>query len=308
VSGLFRHDGDLRLGDWFCGAGGSKLREPADARVGAMTWAERRSAGEPPRRGEQSAHDATRDGMAAHPLGKIPGSVWTIPTQPFTPPAGLGVGHYAAFPMEWPRRIITGWSPPGICTACGQGRRPVTTPTGERGRRPGGGHTYTAIAASATGKDTNLGRASTTFRAVTGQACGCPDPIAPTTPAIVLDPFGGTGTTALVAHSLGRHGITLDLSGDYGRLAAWRTSDPGELARALQVDKPATVPVGQGCLLELLDQVGDEEQWADPTLKTGSRTLDGRTRDQSPPTLAASTPAVPPGHPPLAGPRSGGGA
>jgi site-specific DNA-methyltransferase (cytosine-N4-specific) len=35
----------------------------------------------------------------------------------------------------------------------------------------------------------------------------------------VLDPFGGTGTTAHVAHALGRHGISIDLSADYCRLA-----------------------------------------------------------------------------------------
>ena len=63
--------------------------------------------------------------LAFNPLGKLPGSVWSVPTQPLTVPAHLGVDHFAAFPSEWPRRIILGWSPSGICTACGQGRRPV---------------------------------------------------------------------------------------------------------------------------------------------------------------------------------------
>lgn len=35
------------------------------------------------------------------------------------------VEHYAAFPIEWPRRIIEGWSPNGICIGCGAGRKPV---------------------------------------------------------------------------------------------------------------------------------------------------------------------------------------
>lgn len=61
----------------------------------------------------------------------------------------------------------------------------------------------------------------------------------------VLDPFGGTGTTALAASVLGRHGISVDLSADYCRIARWRTSDPGELARALQVDKPPVQIDGQ---------------------------------------------------------------
>jgi hypothetical protein len=101
----------------------------------------------------------------AHPLGKLPGSVWTIPTEPLTVPPFYGVlagrtveffwteaagirwmrrvarwglgrpslrrmsDHFAAFPTEWPRRIIAGWSPPGICTECGEGRRPVAART-----------------------------------------------------------------------------------------------------------------------------------------------------------------------------------
>ena len=48
-----------------------------------------------------------------HPLGKLPGSVWTVPTEPLTVPDHLGVDHFAAFPLEWPRRIIRAWSPPG---------------------------------------------------------------------------------------------------------------------------------------------------------------------------------------------------
>ena len=113
----------------------------------------------------------------AHPLGKLPGSVWTIPTQPLIVPAELGVDHFAAFPMEWPRRIIRGWSPEG---------------------------------------------------------------------GTVLDPFGGTGTTALVASVLGRHGISVDMSADYCRLAGWRTSDPGERARAAEMPKPKPVIVPDG--------------------------------------------------------------
>jgi len=123
-----------------------------------------------PSRGDFGQPTARKDAAdVMNPLGKLPGSVWTIPTQPLTVPDHLGVDHFAAFPMEWPRRIIRGWSPEG---------------------------------------------------------------------GTVLDPFGGTGTTALVAKALGRHGISVDMSADYCRLAEWRTNDPGELARAMQVDKP----------------------------------------------------------------------
>jgi site-specific DNA-methyltransferase (cytosine-N4-specific) len=116
-----------------------------------------------------------------NPLGKLPGSVWTIATQPLKVPAALAVDHFAAFPMEWPRRIISGWSP---------------------------------------------------------------------SDGVVLDPFGGTGTAALVADTIGRRGISVDRSADYGRLARWRTTNPGERARALGVAKPPPVMDGQGDLFE----------------------------------------------------------
>jgi hypothetical protein len=70
----------------------------------------------------------------------------------------------------------------------------------------------------------------------------------PTRPAIVLDPFGGTGTTALVAAMHGRTGVSIDRSADYTRLATWRCHDPGERAKALQVPKPPPVADGQGAL------------------------------------------------------------
>lgn len=48
----------------------------------------------------------------------------------------------------------------------------------------------------------------------------------PTRPAVVLDPFGGVGTSAMVARALGRIGLSFDLSFPYSRAARWRvTSD-----------------------------------------------------------------------------------
>jgi len=50
--------------------------------------------------------------QACHPLGRLPGSVWSIPSEPLKVPDDLGVDHFAAFPQEWPRRLILGWCPP----------------------------------------------------------------------------------------------------------------------------------------------------------------------------------------------------
>ncbi len=56
----------------------------------------------------------------------------------------------------------------------------------------------------------------------------------PTTPAIVLDPFGGTGTVAGVAKTLGRYGISNDLSESYNRLAIWRITQSGHFTKTEQ--------------------------------------------------------------------------
>ena len=162
-----------------------------------------------------------KEAVYLNPLGKLPGSVWDIPSQPLTVPESLGVDHFAAFPMELPRRCVLGWSPPGVCTACGEGRRPVVVTDAAKvngwalgqigGRSWHGDGTDPKRALGVAAADRN--------RAITGYACACPQPTAPTRPALVVDPFGGTGTTALIAHAYGRHGITVDMSADYSRLS-----------------------------------------------------------------------------------------
>jgi DNA modification methylase len=174
-----------------------------------------------------------------NPLGKLPGSVWTIATQPLRVPDHLGVDHFAAFPMEWPRRIIRGWAPTaGVCTSCGEGRRPVAAKAAE-------GCVLKAATTHLPGDKPGpeMGRQSDVRYTITGYACACPDTTAPTTPPVILDPFGGTGTTALVAKALGCTGISVDLSHDYCRLATWRTNDRDQLAAAMQVDKPTDKPL-----------------------------------------------------------------
>lgn len=65
--------------------------------------------------------------------------------------------------------------------------------------------------------------------------------------AVVLDPFGGSGTTALVASVLGRIGVTVDRSANYCRLAQWRTADPRQRAKASRepAPRPQKVTAGQ---------------------------------------------------------------
>lgn len=213
----------------------------------------------------------------ANPLGKLPGSVWEIATEPLKVPDRLGIDHFAAFPSEWPRRLILGWSPIAICTACEEGRRPVIDRRPELVRAPYNGQSGRRDAVEPEGNSRGFNDKTVGIFAnrvtITGYACACTPytdhpgtsgtagetygaAIAagryanvgegwggrgglgdrprvgrrieyhfdqwtspPTRPAVILDPFGGTGTTAHVASALGRIGISVDLSRSYCRLA-----------------------------------------------------------------------------------------
>ncbi len=192
------------------------------------TWEERKAKGEPMRAGLAGAAAVGNvGGMAGNPLGKLPDSVWTIATEPLIVPDWLGVDHFAAFPTEWPRRIISAWCPEHICTVCGEGRRTTTTTT-TTVKLTGGADRVSSVPGQ---PDHRVGARKANFHEITGTACACPDTSAPTKPGIVLDPFGGTGTTAMVARALGRFGVSVDLSADYLRLANWRIFDSGGAAK-----------------------------------------------------------------------------
>jgi hypothetical protein len=161
--------------------------------------------------------------------------------------------HYAAFPMELPRRVIAGWSPDGICTECGQGRRPVRdVPFTHKS-----GFDTRVVPMSRDrvhGHDGRGGQKIVQVYAITGYACDCDTPDAPTRPAVVLDPFGGTGCAAMVAASMGRIGISNDYSHSYSRFARWRTRDPSERAKAMGVPKPPPAPdASQEALFDMED-------------------------------------------------------
>ncbi len=191
-------------------------------------------------------HETKSDvGLPLNPLGRLPGSVWRIPSEPLLIPDDIRKlldlpDHFAAFPQEWPRRIILGWSSTGICTECGEGRSPVVEKTlhelhrQNRNRAP-----RQDLDDDGFRKDGGFAGASDSLVAettatITGYTCACPTLDAPTTPSIVLDPMGGTGTVAGVARTLGRYGISNDLSADYNKLAQWRIWNSGHFTKTEQ--------------------------------------------------------------------------
>lgn len=233
-----------------------EIREPTTDYTGAKpaTLSQRTSALKVPGNVPMSG-----TALEANPLGKLPGSVREVPSAPLKVPAHLGVDHFAAFPPAWPAWIIRGWSPSGVCVECGEGRQPVTT--GENVSHAQRSDTSQEYAARGSGQGRSgftrdvrwMGERRVT---ITGYACACPTPDAPTRPAVILDPFGGTGTTAMAARALGRHGITVDLSADYCRLARWRVQDMDELAAVRGIPRQGRKT--DDAQVSLLDMLGGE--------------------------------------------------
>jgi DNA modification methylase len=181
---------------------------------------------------------------ARSPLGKLPGSVWSIPSEPLVVPDHLGVDHFAAFPSELPRRIILAFSPKAYCTVCDEPRRAVVEKEAiQRAQRSDDSVAYAedGHAAGRSGFTADVRWMGENVATITGYACACPTNDAPTRPSVVLDPFIGTGTTAAVAKALGRNAIGVDLSRDYLRLAEWRVNDPG-IARKVRTRSNIATP------------------------------------------------------------------
>ena len=139
-------------------------------------------------------------------------SVWEIATAPYAE------AHFATFPPALVEPcILAGTSERGACSVCGAPWRRVV----ERETRPNWapprheGDVYHR-------PDSGGGLANDRRATVeTGWAPTC-DHEAPTVPCVVLDPFVGSGTSALVARQLGRHSIGIDLNPAYLALAQRR--------------------------------------------------------------------------------------
>ena len=154
-------------------------------------------------RGEQSAKDSARrrngNGVVGHagkplefnPLGKLPGSVWSIPSQPLNVPEHVshtrccggrprkgcqdGLDHYAAWPMALVRPIILGWSPREVCTACGEGSRAVRQ--SERYARCPSGESEIGKPMHNSKERVNGSNNVRSVHRITGYTCNCLDKI-----------------------------------------------------------------------------------------------------------------------------------
>lgn len=130
-------------------------------------------------------------GLSGHPLGKNPGDVWNIAT------AGYRGAHFATFPEALVERPLLASCPARVCARCGQAwrREPVKRQLG-----------HLAL----------LGQLVPTCR------CG-----AHARPGLVLDPFMGAGTVAVVAERLQRDWLGIELNPDFAALTYQRLGAQG---------------------------------------------------------------------------------
>jgi len=148
-------------------------------------------------------------------------TVWTIATRPYKG------AHFACYPPALIEPCIkAGTSERGACPKCGAPWERVTEKTGETNRQKSerlGFSTKNPVNQGincAGGHGDNSDRATTTIGWRPTCECDAGEPV----PCVVLDPFGGSGTTAMVALQLGRRYVSMDLSAEYLELQRERTA------------------------------------------------------------------------------------
>jgi site-specific DNA-methyltransferase (adenine-specific) len=141
-------------------------------------------------------------GLPGHPLGKNPGDVWSLPTANF-----LGA-HFAVFPLGLIERPIRAGCPERRCRRCRRPwRRPVLRALG-----------HLAI------------------RGELEATCDCDSPWER---GIVLDPFMGSGTTAIAAEQAGRDWLGIEINPTFAQLARERIAEARGTTRAQDDGAPA---------------------------------------------------------------------
>lgn len=150
---------------------------------------------------------------------RSPRTVWTIPLVPSSEE------HFAAFPPELVRRAVLAGCPQRVCETCGRPSERIVEKLepvlqADTWSKTGPAHydidagEYVAAAGSSTLKHV------VPTRTVGWTDCGHDAWRA----GRVLDPFMGSGTTALVARAEGRHAVGVELSAVYAEIIRRRTS------------------------------------------------------------------------------------
>lgn len=159
------------------------------------------------------ANDMTK---ALHPDGRNARNVWTISTQPFSG------AHFATMPPKLAERCIkAGTSERGCCASCGAPFRRVLSDAVKTGGRSAGNGFVRPERKSMGGRGDETVWEPTARPTIGWEpTCRC-SPSEPV-PCSVLDPFGGAGTTGLVANRLRRNVTLIELNPAYAEMASRR--------------------------------------------------------------------------------------
>lgn len=208
------------------------VREPAEwARWGDQTvvkeqqgkgaWIEAKGKNELPRStpqqdrrvwGFNARWDAAEQNGTA-PTSRALRSVWTIPTE------GFPEAHFATWPTKLAERILLQACPEAVCRVCGKARERITSTEYENpGNRRTNGKRDGEFADRTVKVMSGGQRLEKRVTTEGFTDCGHDS----YRPGIVLDPFGGSGTTALAARKLGRHAVLVELNPEYCEMAARR--------------------------------------------------------------------------------------
>jgi len=144
-------------------------------------------------------------------------------------PEEAWLSHFAVWPTKLVEpMILAGTSAKGCCGECGAPwervvkRAPNPSKVANVGEDLTGGAAKTGNPQTSKGLHRNAGNAQGPQPVTTGWRPTCDHAGATLVPATVLDPFSGSGTTALVARRLGRNGIGIELSDGYAKLSEER--------------------------------------------------------------------------------------
>lgn len=166
-------------------------------------------------------------------MGRNKRDVWTIATHPY-PDA-----HFATMPPELAETCIKAGTPERTCEACSAPWRRDVERAGYTGERADDsvytGRAYATPQSKPRGpaKDYGSGTAYTRGWLPT---CDCEPALnIGMGKATVLDPFGGAGTTGLVADRLGRDALLIELNPKYAAMAERRIRDDSPIFASVAV-------------------------------------------------------------------------
>lgn len=153
----------------------------------------------------------------AYGAGRNKRTVWSVATRP------LRDGHFAAYPPDLIEPCILAGCPPHVCSQCGAPHTPIVEREPMEIRRTARGEKmgeYGRTQASGT-----MLKPATSRLIGYEPSCDCG---ASSSPGIVIDPFIGSGTTAIVAQQHGRDYIGCDLNSEYVELGRNRIIYAGD--------------------------------------------------------------------------------